>query len=168
MKSGNKCRALAENHRQTTTIIGIISRGYLSRGIRTGCYVLMLALLNSCFAQRNMIKDELTGLKSYVNVETPPKYNGGESFIHDFMSSFSFEYKQGEMMQSGFVVQFIIDKKGNLLGARIAGKKADELTRVETEVLNTLARLQDWVPAKNGRKNVNVLVTKRINIAFRM
>lgn len=132
-----------------------------------GCYFLMLALFNSCFAQRYVIKDDLTGLKSYVDVETPPKYKGSDSFIQDFMSNYSFEYEQGEMIQSGFVIQFVIDKKGNLLGARIAGKNADELTRVETEILKTLSLLQGWIPAQNKGKNVNVLVTTRINIAFR-
>jgi len=130
-------------------------------------YIFISILLTSCFSQENIIKDDLTGLRLYTSVDVPPKYIGGSSFTTDFMTNFSFKYEQDEMRQYSFVVQYVIDTRGNLIGARIAGKKEKEQTRVEREIIKTLYKLQNWEPAQHKGKKVNTLITTRLNIGFR-
>ena len=44
------------------------------------------------------------------------------------------------------------DKRGYLVGARIPGKKEQNYTRVEKEIINTLNQIQGWTPAKKDGK----------------
>ena len=135
--------------------------------IPTGFLLLLLLLLMSCNTPRIIVKDDLTGLRTFTSVEFPPKLNGQNSFMQEFMAKFSFKYEQEEQRQYGFIVQFVIDKRGHLVGARIPGKKEQNYTRVEKEIINTLNQIQGWTPGKIDGKDVNVLVTPRLNIGFR-
>lgn len=64
----------------------------------------------------------------------------------------------------GTRVQFIIDAKGSLIGARICDKKAETLTNFEKAGLKALELLQSWDAGKHNNKKVNVIITKTINI----
>ena len=59
---------------------------------------------------------------------------------------------------------FVIDKRGNLIGARIRGKNDSELSLFEREGLRILSLCEKWMPGRNKGKPVNVLIRYSIKL----
>lgn len=96
----------------------------------------------------------------------PVYKNGEKDFLDDFIKSFHYDFHPNEDIQTMLRLQFVIDVKGNLIGARIYGKKDESLTNFEKEGLKALILLQDWYPGRHNNKNVNVMLTKIINVDY--
>lgn len=111
--------------------------------------------------------DSLTQKNVYVFVEKMPSYKGGEVvFMSDFIKSFHYDFSKNkeEPIQTKLQVQFVIDTKGDLIGARIYNKETDELTDFEKAGLKALSSMQNWQIGVHRGKAVNVILTRVINI----
>ena len=115
--------------------------------------------------QENVQYDSLTRKNVYVFVEKMPDYNGGEvAFINEFSKNFQYTFSESEDIKTRLQVQFVIDVKGHLIGARIYNKTVDELTTFEKAALKAINLMQDWQVGRHNNKLVNVLITKTIHI----
>ena len=115
--------------------------------------------------QENLQYDSLTQKNVYVFVEKMPNYNGSEeAFMTDFSKKLQSTFSESMEIKKRLQVQFVIDAKGNLIGARIYNKTEDELTTFEKAALEALNLMQNWQAGKHNNKFVNVLITKTINI----
>lgn len=118
----------------------------------------------SCSVQKGGAIDSHTGLYVYRahELEVPPLCNG-ESYIQGFMKDFCrkvhFEQSDEYSMTYRFNVQFVVDKKGHLVGPRIYNKAPEDLNIYEKQVLDAVNKIQDWTPGKVKGKPVDVLVT---------
>lgn len=135
-------------------------------------YYLIILSIFSCSPLKkaqdsNLIQyDSLTRRKVYTFVEEMPHYKGGNrAFINDFCQNFHFKFREHEDIQTKLQVQFVINKKGHLIGARIY-KKEEELTRFEKEGLEILKSMQNWQSGKHKNKKVDVIVTMLINVGL--
>jgi hypothetical protein len=111
--------------------------------------------------------DDLTRRHVYVFVEKMPYYKSGDmAFMTDFNKYFQYDFSQHseENIQTKLQVQFVIDDKGNLIGARIYNKAMDELTDFEKAGLKALSSMQNWQAGFHKGKSVNVILTKIIHI----
>ena len=135
--------------------------------------IIMLSVFSCCtiksHPENNLIQyDNLTKKYVYIFVEKMPNYKGGDNaFMTDFSRFFHYDFKLNNDIQTKLRVQFVIDKRGRLIGARIYNKKADELTSFEKEGLKALESLQSWEAGKYKNENVAVILTRTINIDFR-
>lgn len=112
--------------------------------------------------------DNLTQKYVYTFVEQMPNYIGGDSaFMKDFINCFHYRFQQNEDIQTKLRVQFVINTKGLLIGARIYNKETSELTGFEKAGLKALELMQNWDVGKHCNKNVNVILTRTINVDFR-
>ena len=110
--------------------------------------------------------DAMTRRNVYIVVEEMPKYKGGDGgFLNDFVNHLHYDYPENERLQSTVQVQYVIDKKGHLIGARIYGKKSDALSAFEKAVLKALSFTNDWQAGRQNGKPVNVLLTRTIHIS---
>ena len=149
--------------------IGIIRLERLSEINNCNLLFVIMFCLYSCHSikgqQENSQYDSLTQKSVYVFVEKMPNYNGGEvAFMNDFSKKFQYTSSEGGEINARLQVQFVVDVKGHLIGARIYNKTADELTAFEKAVLKTLNLMQDWEAGRHNNKLVNVLITKTIHI----
>lgn len=135
------------------------------------CKLLFMIMfcLYSCHSvkgqQENLQYDSLTQKNVYIFVEKMPDYNGGEvAFLNDFIKKLQYTFSEGQEIQTILQVQFVIDVKGHLIGARIYNKTVDELTTFEKVALKALNLMQDWQAGRHNNKLVNVLITKTIHI----
>ena len=131
-------------------------------------FIIMFCLF-SCHSvkcqQENVQYDSLTRKNVYVFVEKMPDYNGGEvAFINEFSKNFQYTFSESEDIKTRLQVQFVIDVKGHLIGARIYNKTVDELTTFEKAALKAINLMQDWQVGRHNNKLVNVLITKTIHI----
>lgn len=113
--------------------------------------------------------DDLSRKYVYIVVEKMPVYKNGEKdFLDDFIKSFHYDYSQhlNENIQTMLRLQFVIDTKGHLIGARIYDKKPETLTNFEKAGLKTIVMLQSWEAGKHNGKNVNVILTRIINVDY--
>ena len=78
--------------------------------------------------------------------------------------SFSTHFSESEEIKTRLQVQFVIDVKGHLTGARICNKTLNELSTFEKAVLKALTLMQDWQAGRYNNKSVNVLMTKTIHV----
>lgn len=115
----------------------------------------------------NLQYDVLTKKYVYNFVEQMPSYRGGDdNFMAEFFKKFHYDFQKNEVIQTILQVQFVINKKGRLTGARILNKKTEELTGFEKAGLEAIESLQDWEAGKHNNKSVNVMLTKTIQIDF--
>lgn len=153
--------------------IGIIP---LARQLLLNKYSLLIIIIISAFScsyikgqqEKNGAQyDDLTKRYVYSFVQQMPNYKGGDiALMNDFIKSFNYYFQPNENNQTKLQFQFVVDTKGNLIGARIYGKKAESLTNFEKAGLKTLVMLKDWKPGKHNNKNVNVILTKIINVDY--
>lgn len=136
--------------------------------------VLFMFTALSCSSLKNvqdnglMQYDSLTRKMVYTFVEKMPQYKGGNiALMNELGRKFHYEFEKYEDIQSKLRVQFVIDKKGFLIGARIYNKKYEELTDFEKEGLRTLTSLQNWESGKHNNKNVDVILTMAIDVDCR-
>lgn len=111
--------------------------------------------------------DVLTKKFVYTLVDQMPSYKGGDNcFMAEFIKNFHYDFQEIEVIQTILQVQYVINKRGRLTGARILNKKTDELTGFEKAGLNAIESLQDWEAGKHKNKNVNVILTETIHIDY--
>ncbi len=125
----------------------------------------------SCSSLKNvedngfMQYDSLTCKMVYTFVEKMPQYKGGNiAFMNEFGRKFHYEFEKHEDIQTKLRVQFVINKKGFLIGARIYNKKFEEFTNFEKEALRIISSLQNWEFGKHNNKNVDVIITMVIDV----
>lgn len=152
--------------------IGLISQELLFRINKT--YLLIVLVL--CICSCNLIKgqqksdfvtyDSLSQKEVYTFVEKMPFYKGGEAaFISDFSRRFRPVYSDTEPKQTILKVQYVIDKEGHLIGARIYNKKeGDKLSAFEENGLKALNLMQNWQAGIHEDKAVNVILTRVIHV----
>ena len=151
------------------TTIGTIDKDFLSKISR---FCLLFVILTGVFSCKSLEHrqeitqyDKMTRKNVYVVVEEMPKYRGGEGvFLKELVDHIQYVYSENDNLQTRVQVQFVIDKKGHLIGARIYGKESDALSDLEKAVLKALCLLNDWQAGRQDGKPVNVLLTKAINI----
>ena len=94
-----------------------------------------------------------------------PNTKVGEGvFIKELANNVQYVYSENDNLQTRVQVQFVIDKKGQSIGARIYGKESDAISDFEKAVLKALCQTNDWQAGRQNGKPVNVLLTKAINI----
>lgn len=153
------------------TTIGTIRPERLLEISKCNLLIIIMLCLHSCYSvkgqQENLQYDSLTRRNVYIFVEKMPNYNGGEgAFMTDFSRKLQYNFSESEEIQTRLRVQFVIDTKGYLIGARIYNKTADELTTFEKAGLKALNLMQNWQAGKHNGKLVNVLITKTIHIGL--
>ena len=131
-------------------------------------FIIMFCLF-SCHSvkceQENVQYDSVTQKNVYIYVERMPEYNGGKvAFLNDFSKNFQYTFSENEDIKTKLQVQFVIDDKGHLIGARIYNKTMDELSNFEKSGLKALNLMQDWQAGMHNNKLVNVLITMTIHI----
>ena len=152
------------------TTIGTIYQEFLSKNSRFCLLFVILTGLFSCKSlehkQEYTQYDKITRKNVYVVVEEMPKYKGGEGvFLKELVDHIQYVTSENNIPQTRVQVQFVIDKKGHLIGARIYSKESDALSDFEKAVLKALCSLNDWQAGRQDGKPVNVLLTKTINIS---
>ena len=99
--------------------------------------------------------DKRTNLEVCSFTDKMPSYRGGyTAFLHDFSANFQYSNQIDNNIQTNIVVQYVINKKGRLVGARIFDKA----------VLEALEKVQDWTPGEYHHKKVNVIIKQTIQI----
>ena len=98
--------------------------------------------------------DSITKKEVYLIVDELPKYRN-DAF--DF-SKYILQNMKSLPEYDIYRIQFIIDEKGYLLGARVKNKKESQLTAYEKELLSILDSMPRWHPAKYKGKGVSYLM----------
>ena len=94
-----------------------------------------------------------------------PSYRGGNiAFLHDFSANFQFSSQIYNNVQTYVVVQYVINKKGRLIGVRIFNKEDKNLNAFDKAVLDALEKVQNWIPGEYLHKKVNVIIKQTIQI----
>lgn len=108
--------------------------------------------------------DTVTQKCVYTFVEKMPSYEDGNSdFIKDILKVLTFKNSSPNEIITQIKFQFVIDKHGKLIGARIEDKK--DLNSYEIEFLEAIRSLDHkWNPGIHFGKKVPVLLTQTINI----
>lgn len=134
-------------------------------------FIVIMFSIFSCTPLKNVQSsnlvqyDTLTNRNVYTFVENMPQYKGGtRAFMNEFGKRFHYEFKEHEDIQSKLRVQFVINRKGALIGARIIDKKNAELSNFEKEGLKTIMAMQNWKPGKQHNENVDVILTMIIDV----
>ena len=134
-------------------------------------FIVIMVSIFSCTPLKNVQSsnlvqyDTLTNRNVYTFVENMPQYKGGtRAFMNEFGKRFHYEFKEHEDIQSKLRVQFVIDRKGALIGARIIDKKNAELSNFEKEGLKTIMAMPNWEPGKQHNENVDVILTMIIDV----
>jgi protein TonB len=107
--------------------------------------------------------DSVTKMQVYLHTDKMPQYPGGAEAVIDIITS---NYVTQDSKKKGydmsFKIEFVIDQNGKMIGARIAGKKADQLTPDDKELIRVLKLLKPWKPGTCNLKPVPVLMTRDI------
>ncbi|MDR1458952.1 MAG: hypothetical protein LBI60_01895 [Bacteroidales bacterium] len=139
------------------------------------CRVLFLSaialIVLSCGSRKNScdypyIYDTITGRKTYTLVNDMPIFPNGELDFYNYLSE-NFDWESDVDTQQSFNLRFVIDKNGNLLGARIFGKQKDEYGENEKEIIETFKKSPKWIPGKCCGKKVDVFMKMKIYMKFK-
>ena len=158
-----------ELYKKIMTAIGTTGQEFLSK---ISMFCLPLAIISGVYSCKSLEHkqeytqfDEITRKNVYIVVEEMPQYKGGEGvFLKELANNVQYVYSENDNLQTRVQVQFVIDKKGQLIGARIYGKESDAISDFEKAVLKALCQTNDWQAGRQNGKPVNVLLTKAINI----
>lgn len=158
-----------ELYKKTMTAIGTTGREFLSK---ISMFCLLFAIISGVYSCKSLEHkqeytqfDEITRKNVYIVVEEMPQYKGGEGvFIKELANNVQYVYSENDNLQTRVQVQFVIDKKGQLIGARIYGKESDAISDFEKAVLKALCQTNDWKAGRQNGKPVNVLLTKTIQL----
>ena len=125
-------------------------------------YLYLLPIVAICMiACTQTASDYIT----YEAVEEKPEYPGGMAELSNFMSR-NIQYpviSQENGVQGKVVVQFVIDKEGNVEEVAIANGVDPYL---DAEALRIIKMMPKWKPGKHVGKEVNVKCT--IPVGFRL
>ena len=143
--------------------IGIIG---LAQRLNRVFFIVIILLISSCSSSRTTgifkVYDQLTKKWVFVYADEPPVYNND---TNGFMKYFN-EYFDACGDIEGFLshqtrlnLQFVIDKNGQLIGARILGKEEKDWTQYDRCAINVVIKSKQWSPGKIKGRNVDVLVT---------
>lgn len=134
-------------------------------------YIIITCCLISCSSSQNAILqqystyDRLSNLYVLTYTDKMPSYSGGDaSFLSEFNRNFHYDQRNNIDLQTKIKFQFVINKKGKLVGARVYNKEYKDLTNFERAGLEALTKIQNWYPGKFQNKKVNVLMTRVIHI----
>lgn len=102
----------------------------------------------------------------YYEVEVMPEYQGGITALQDYLlKNIQYPEKAKKDTITGKVyVQFIVDEKGKVGGAKIL-KSANPL--LDAEAIRVISSMPDWIPGKNDGKAVKVAYTIPIMFALK-
>ncbi len=158
-----------EIYKNIITTIGTIGLEYLSRISRFCLLFVIITGVFSCKSLEHLQEksqyDKITRKKVYIFVEELPKYKGGDvAFSKEFANNIQNVFSDNNRLPIRVQVQFVIDKKGHLIGARIYGKESDALSDSEKAILKALCLTNNWQAGRHNGKPVNVLLTMPINI----
>lgn len=108
--------------------------------------------------------DTLTGECVYQFVEEMPVYcNGKRNVITDIFSLIEVDSDTKDVLVTKVHLQFVINKNGKLVGARIKDK--DDINNMENLIIDAVNRLEGtWSVGKLNGKEVSVLLSYTINI----
>jgi protein TonB len=118
--------------------------------------LLILLTLTFFMCQQNINAQQVEG-QIYTVVEQMPEYPGGTDALLKFIDAnmkYPVEAKQ-KGVEGKVFVQFIIDKKGNVVDPKLLkgiGYGCDE------EALRVIKLLPGWIPGKQGGNPVNVKI----------
>lgn len=158
-----------ELYKKTMTAIGTTGREFLSK---ISMFCLLFAIISGVYSCKSLEHkqeytqyDKITRKNVFIVVEEMPQYKGGEGvFLKELANNVQYVYSENDNLQTRVQVQFVIDMKGQLIGARIYGKESDAISDFEKAVLKALCQTNDWQAGRQNGKPVNVLLTKAINI----
>ncbi len=111
-------------------------------------------------------KSEKIRGKVYEKVEQMPEFPGGQTALIEYIAQ-SVKYpseasKKGT--QGKVLVNFVVAKDGSVKNAKIL-QGVDPL--LDAEALRVISSMPDWVPGKQGGKDVNVQYTIPIKFALK-
>lgn len=108
--------------------------------------------------------DTLTGECVYQFVEEMPVYcNGKRNVITDIFSLIEVDSDSENVLVTKVHLQFVINKNGELVGARIRDK--DDINNMEKHIIEAVNRLNGtWSVGRLNGKEVSVLLSYAINI----
>lgn len=123
--------------------------------------------------QSKVVSDSISKIKKEANddnlpyeiVETMPEFPGGNVALMKFLST-NIKYPQNAVknrVQGRVVVQFVVDKNGNVIKPSVVRPVDSEL---DAEALRVMSLMPTWIPGKQKGKNVSVRYT--VPISFRL
>lgn len=136
--------------------------------MKINIFIVSFLFLVSCNSFKQVSSDcsfdKITRKCVYIFVEEMPIYNNGESdFVNDIIRRITLPDEAKSEVVTRINLQFVIDEKGNLIGARIKDK--DELNSFERELLDIINSTgKRWNPGVHYGKKVPVLLTYPLNI----
>ena len=145
----------------------------LGRWSQNSLLVIFLSLFffQACGVGKSIpVYDRDSGLfvYKYQFLDEIPSYAGEKMWVNglmkEFYSLFSYAFDENEQLQTKLDFVFVINKDGNLVGARIRGKDVSESSPFEIKGLNTLYLCQKWTPGRKRSKPVNVIISCPIRI----
>jgi len=114
----------------------------------------------NCGCGYSVTYDSITNKDVYTLVDYMPAFLGDEK---DIVSYICKNYKDPSMVGVGasFLLRFVIDKEGNLIGAGIVGKEKKKYEPEEKQIIDIVEASPKWKPGVCKGKKVNVLVKMR-------
>ena len=99
--------------------------------------------------------DSITNKKVYLVVNERPEFLGKEGDILNYIYK-NFRDSTMTGVQFSIKLRFVIDSKGNLIGAGLLNK--DQNYKEEVKIVNIVKTSPKWKPGKYLKKRVNVLM----------
>lgn len=117
----------------------------------TCCYLIFTISSFSQALTEKELDDEI-----YTVVETMPEFPGGETNLRQFLAT-NLKYPK-EDKKSGYsgkvVIEFIVDKNGDVKNHRIAKSSGSET--LDAEAMRVIKMMPSWTPGKVGEEPVIV------------
>ncbi len=134
-------------------------KNYLSKYL-----LVIISLFLYSFNQEIFIKeyDKITKRMVYKNIQNMPIYKNGNNFHNDFAKSI----KVDENTPTKIILEFVIDKKGFLIGERIYKKSKKDWNEFEISCLKSLKLMQNWKPGNINNEPVNVIMKFPIHLDY--
>lgn len=108
------------------------------------------------------IRDTIINDNVYRTVDEMPTFIGKDRNLGLYVAKRFYDNSLNVGLQFSVNLQFVIDKDGNLIGARIYHKKEDEYTKEESQIINIIKSSPKWKPGICSNKKVNVLISMRL------
>jgi len=116
--------------------------------------ILCLTLIgcSQIFAQKKCKSsyDSVIKRTVFITAEDLPTFPGGKVAMMKYLRE-NFIYTDRESGQNRFIVEFVVNEDGMVVGERIRSKEPKDISEVESELLKVVASMPKWNPAKcNG------------------